>query len=321
MLQQLLAIGRNTFVESIRQPIFVVLILVASLALLMNPTLAAYTFENDTKLMMDMGLSTIFLAGLLLAAFTATGVLSTEIENRTALTVVSKPVTRPIFVLGKYLGVATAITMAYWSLTIILLLTVRHRVRMRVSDPYDVPVILFGCLAVALALAGSALANYFYRWVFTSTLVSSFTILMTIAWLLVLVINKDWQIQSPLTDVDPQLMLVLALVFEAVLVLSAVAIAASTRLGQVMTLVVSCGVFFLGLISSAVFRPHSDQSMLAKMFYHFTLNLQYLWLADALTQDQEISGAYFGLTSAYAVLYITVLLSLGVALFQKREVG
>ena len=321
MIQQLITIARNTFIESIRQPVFVVLILLATLALILNPALAGYTFDDDNKLMIDMGLSTLFLTGLLLAAFTATGVLSTEIENRTALTVVSKPVARPVFVLGKYVGVVTAIGMAYWVLTMVFLLTVRHRVMQTASDPFDEPVLTFGCLAGLLALVGSTLANYFYRWVFTSTFAGSLTVLLTIAWGLVLMIGKGWQFQSPLVDLSPQLILVLLLVFEGVLVLTAVAIAASTRLGQVMTLVVSAVVFLIGLISNAVFGQLADESLLARVLYRLTLNLQLLWQADALTQGHDISGVYFTASAGYTVLYIAAILSLAIALFQKREVG
>ncbi|MDX1681939.1 MAG: ABC transporter permease subunit, partial [Phycisphaeraceae bacterium] len=128
MLGQLFTISRNTFKESIRQPIFVVLIFVAGLLLVLNPSLAAYTMEDDDRLLVDLGLSTLFLIGLLLAAFTATNVLTVELENRTVLTVVSKPVPRPVFMLGKFLGVAAAILIAFWTLSTIFLLTVRHGV-------------------------------------------------------------------------------------------------------------------------------------------------------------------------------------------------
>ena len=53
-------------------------------------------------------------------------------------------------------------------------------------------------------------------------------------------IDREWALQSPAVDFNPQLMIALGLVLQAILVLAAVAIAASTRLGQVMTLMV-CG--------------------------------------------------------------------------------
>src|SRR5690606_13376871 len=120
MLRQLLNIARNTAVESIRQPIFVVLVLLGGVMMALNVPLSANTMEvgglGDNKMLYDMGMSTIAIVGVLLAAFTATGVLSREIENKTVLTVVSKPVSRPVFVLGKFLGVAAAIMLSCYIL-------------------------------------------------------------------------------------------------------------------------------------------------------------------------------------------------------------
>src|SRR6476619_3674644 len=99
MFEQLLAISRNTFFESIRQPIVLVLLIVAALAILLSNPLSSFTMEDDQRMYVDLGLATVFLAGTLLAAFIATGVLTREIENRTVLTVVSKPVGRPLFII------------------------------------------------------------------------------------------------------------------------------------------------------------------------------------------------------------------------------
>ena len=269
MFEQLFTISRHTFIESIRQPIFVVLILGSALVLILNPSLAAYTLDDDNKLMIDMGLSTLFLAGLLLAIFTATGALNNELENKTALTVISKPVARPWFVLGKYIGVSTAIAAAYWTLAVIFLLTARHRVLQTTADPIDVPVLLFGITAAIVALTGAMMSNYFYHRAFTSTFVMLFCISITLAWFLVLLINKQWQFQSPLVDLDPQMMMGLMMIFQAVLILTALAIATSTRLGQIMTLNVCAGVFGLGLISNYLFGQLAQQSTLAKACYLF----------------------------------------------------
>lgn len=366
MFQQILTIARNTFTESIRQPIFVVLILVGALALVLNPSLAAYSMETgggDNKMLVDLGLSTIFLAGLLLAAFTATGVVSSEVENRTVLTVVSKPVPRPAFVIGKYAGVATAISLAVYVLSIVFIFTIRHRVMSTASDQFDMPVIVFGLLAAAVALALAAWGNYFYRWVFTSTFVLTFAITATVALALVLVVGKQWVIQSPLTDFVAndgeltQILVGLVMVFEAVLILTAVAIAASTRLGQVMTLLVCIGVFLVGLVSNSLSQLVDRRIgipegmgllpgiqmiftapepfhlkivyLLTKVGYVLFPNLQFLWPADPITQgnslihniNDEFSLTHVASLTAYAVLYIGVVLCVATSLFQTREVG
>lgn len=366
MIRQLLTISRNTFTESIRQPIFTVLTLIAAVALVLMPSLSAYsmeTGEGDKKELVIMGLSTVFLTGMLLAAFTATGVLSREIEQKTVLTVVSKPVNRPVFVLGKFLGVAAAIFVAYWVLCLLFMGTYRHGVMSTARDDFDTPVIFLNVLAALAAFGVATLGNYLYNWVFTSTFIKTLAVTMTLAFAGILVVGKGWVLQGPLTEfIDhrgelAQIALGLVLIFEAVLILTAVAIAVSTRLGQVMTLLICAGTFMLGIFTSSMSGrvnqrlslPHDldvFQSFVAvctantsaaqktadvamKLLYLVAPNLQFLWPADAITQghslihdlDGNFTLGVMGLHSAYAALYTLAVLALAVALFQRREVG
>lgn len=319
MIQQLFTISRHTFIASIRQPILVALIFIAAIALVLNPSLAAFTLDDDNKLLIDMGFSTLFLTGLLLAAFTATGVLGQEVENHTALTIISKPVARPVFVLGKYVGVSAAIALAYWALCGIFLLTVRHRVMQTATDSFDGPVLLMGTTAVLLAMGAAVLGNYLYRRPFTSNFVVLFFVSITVAWLLTLLIDPQWQFQTPMVDLNPQIMIGLLLIFQAILILTAVAVAASTRLGQMLTLMVCVGGFLLGFLSDFLFGRFATTNFVAQVCYKAIPNLQLFWPADALTQDHSFTIRYVGLVSAYAALHISALLALAVALFQQRE--
>ena len=112
MFTQTITIARNAFFESIRQPIVLVLVLAATLLLMLSSPLSAFTMENDQRMLLDIGLATVFMIGMLLAIFVASTVLGNEIRNKTTLTVVSKPVGRPQFVAGKFLGAAAAIILS-----------------------------------------------------------------------------------------------------------------------------------------------------------------------------------------------------------------
>lgn len=320
-----LAIARNAFLESIRQPIFAVIVLGGILAMVFNVSLAAFTFEDDAKILIDLGLSSLFLCGLLLAAFTASRVLSREIENRTVLTVVSKPVSRPAVVLGKYLGVVLALAVGLWTLAAAFLLTVRHRVA--AGEAFDGPVILFGLAAVALAVLVAAAANYLRGRPFGSVFAVTQAVTATLALLAVWCLGRDWRFQNPLVEWNPQLLLGVAMICEAVFVLAAVAIAASTRIGQVMTLVICSAVFLWGLVSEyflgTIVADHEAgwARWLAWPIYAALPNLQFFWPADALTQGRPITPAHVASVSFYAGLLIVAILSLAVLLFQQRDVG
>lgn len=264
MLTQLFAISRNAFVESVRQPILFVLVLLSGLLQVFNTWNTGYSMADtessqvagDTKLLFDIGLATIFVIATILAAFIATAVISREIENKTVLTVVSKPVGRVTLVLGKFFGVAGAIMASVVIMLVFLMLAVRHGVMSTAADSIDGPVVYFGvgCVLVSLLLAGWG--NYFYGWNFPQTVIAVLTPLSLVAYVLVLFFNKNW-IPQPLTnDFKDQVVIASLCLGLAILVLTSVALAASTRLGQVATIVVCLGVFMAALLSNYMIGRH-----------------------------------------------------------------
>jgi len=253
MLGQLLAIIRNTFFESIRQPIMLVLLVVATIGLIFSNLLAGFTMEDDQRMMIDLGLSTVLVCGSLLAAFIATNVLNREIENRTALTVIAKPVGRPIFVLGKFLGVALALLLATFYMCLVLALVEMHGVQQTVRDPAHWPVLTFGSGAVILGAGAAVWANYFYGRVFASSVVLITTPLVLLAYLFAMMFSHDFSQQPMAEGFHGQLWIAMAALTMGVMVLTSIAIAASTRLGQVMTLCTTMLVCFLGMLSNWLF--------------------------------------------------------------------
>lgn len=321
-------IARNAFLEAIRQPVFIVLVLGGLLAMVCNVNLAAFTMGEDEKLLVDLGLSTLLIVGLLLAAFTASSVLSREIENKTVLTVVSKPVTRAAVIVGKFLGVAAALSVGFYILTLAFLMAVRHKPQMGMGEGeiYDGPVVTFSILFGLLAPGTAGLINYLYRRPFPSTLTVCLAGMLTVGVGMCSVLARDWWLQSPLTDFDPQVLYAVGMVFLAILVLAAAAIAASTRVNQMLTLLICCGVFLFGLVSEFFMgRSLADTAgplvRLLAPLYVAVPNLQVFWAADALAQGHQITAGYFASVVAYAVVLITALLSLAVQLFQRRDVG
>jgi ABC-type transport system involved in multi-copper enzyme maturation permease subunit len=106
-------IARATTKEAIRQPLFPLLMAIALISLVANTYLPFFTFGDDFKMLMDCGLATILVCGLLLAVWTSSVSISEEIEGKTAMTLLSKPINRRQFILGKYVGIMWAV---FWLL-------------------------------------------------------------------------------------------------------------------------------------------------------------------------------------------------------------
>jgi hypothetical protein len=322
MFVTLFAIARNTFTETIRQPIYGVLLLATAILLVLNIFVAGFTLGDDNKLLMDLGLSTMLLSGLFLAAFSATGVLTREIENKTVMTIISKPVSRPVFVLGKFVGLFGAQFLAFYISFLIFVLSMHHKVLQNASDPWDFPAIIFGGGFAIAGLAAAACVNFFYGKDFASAAVAIVTPVLTVGVFITMFIDREWK-AVPFAQIlgEKQLFVTAFLIMLAIMILAAVALAASTRLGQVMTLMACAMVMIAGFLSDWVFGQYRDDSVVADLLYRVVPNLNYFWVVDAATADIPIPGSYLLLTLGYAVLIVVAVLAFGVALFERREVG
>ena len=181
MIYKLLIIARNTFTETLRQPIYAVIIAFALFLFVLSPALTMYTLDEDIKLLREIGLSTLFLSGLFIAIFSATGAVTEEIETKTIMTILSKPVGRTTFIVGKFLGVASAVGLAHYICTIAMMMTIRHGVLESAGDEHDMPVIVAAAVALIMALLLTAFLNYIYDWSFSATAIKLTAVFGTFA--------------------------------------------------------------------------------------------------------------------------------------------
>jgi ABC-type Na+ efflux pump permease subunit len=320
-MYNLLTIARNTLVETLRQPIYAVIIFVAMLLFLISPSLSMYTMDDDNKLLREIGLSTLFLTSLFVAIFSASSAVSVEIENRTIMTVLTKPVRRPIFVLAKFLGVVGAVALAHYLCTVALLLTIRHGVLETASDTHDWTVIGAAAVVAVGTVLLSTFFNYVYDWKFTSTAVVVGVALATVALAFLVFIDRHWTFNPSENGINTVDIYGSILLFFAAVVIAALAIAVSTRFNIIVTLSACVGIFLLGLISDYVFGRLAETYVWAHVGRYLVPNLQVFWISDAIYEGSPVPLRYIFISASYAVCYTAGILALAVALFQRRQVG
>jgi ABC-type transport system involved in multi-copper enzyme maturation permease subunit len=121
-------IARHTFVDTIVQPIYTFLLLLGAAILTVFALLPFFTLGEDTKMYKSVGLDVILLVVLLATLFATSKSIFEEIEDRTMLTLMSKPLRRWEVMLGKYLGIITAALTAVAILGGILVICVWLRI-------------------------------------------------------------------------------------------------------------------------------------------------------------------------------------------------
>ena len=109
-MKRVLAVAQATLAEAIRHRILYLLLLFALALIVLSRTLSLLTVGEGGKIIKDVGLSAINVFGLLIALFVGVGIIFREMERRTVQVTLSTPIARWEYLLGKYFGLAAAIT-------------------------------------------------------------------------------------------------------------------------------------------------------------------------------------------------------------------
>jgi ABC-2 type transport system permease protein len=320
-MNKLYTIAKNTFIETLRQPVYAIIIAASLLLYFVSPSLSMYTMDDDNKLLREIGLSTLFLSGLFIAIFSASGALAEEMENKTITTVLSKPVQRPIFIIAKFLGVSAAVILAHYIGTIALLMAIRHGVEESTSDTHDLTVLGSAAITLGAAVILSTFFNYIYDWKFSSTAILLTSVFATVSIVFLFFFDRNWKFNPAgngmhTVDIYGSILLLLA-----VIIIVALAIALSTRFNIVVTLSACTGIFLLGLVNDYAFGRFAQTHLWAKLGRLIIPNLQIFWISDAIYEDSAITLKYILICICYALSYTVAVIALAIALFQRRQVG
>ena len=111
-MYRLSVILRHTFFEAIGQPIYPLLLVIGSAILGIFGFLPFFTLGEDTRMFKSVSLDVILLFALVLTLLATSKSIYEEIEDRTMLTLMSKPVSRWEVLVGKYLGLIASAALA-----------------------------------------------------------------------------------------------------------------------------------------------------------------------------------------------------------------
>ncbi len=120
-LGRVFTITANVFREVIRDRILYLVGLYAllmAMAMRLLPEVAAAT---ETKILLDLGLATMQVIGLVITVFLGTGLVNKEIEKRTVLVMIAKPISRLEFIVGKHLGLSAVLAVLVAVMTVTFL--------------------------------------------------------------------------------------------------------------------------------------------------------------------------------------------------------
>lgn len=184
----ILVIARHTFKEAVRDRILYLLLFFSALSIVLARVMAVLTVGDRVKVVKDVGLASIAFFGALMAILIGTGLVYKEIEKRTIFTLISKPIRRFEFLLGKYLGLIWTLAVMLAAMTAIYLVVVfLHTFTIEVRM---VLAVLFIFLELILLTAVAILFSSFSTPILSSLFALSFYLIGHFSWSLETLINK-----------------------------------------------------------------------------------------------------------------------------------
>jgi ABC-type transport system involved in multi-copper enzyme maturation permease subunit len=320
-MRQFFTIAVNAFMELVRQPVFLLLMTVSVLFEIFLAVPNYFAFGDEPKLVENSTLAVMLLSGLFGAVLSASSSLAREIRSGTALAVLSKPVGRLKFLLGKYTGLAAALTVLTYVNTVGVLLA--SRMTFDAYGKTDMPAIGIFAAGIAMAYALAGFSNFFLRRQFVSDAVFGIVLFCTLATLVISQFTTQMESIGTVGQVNWDLLPAAILILFALWILAAIALACSTRLDTIPTLAICSAFFLLGLMSDYFFGQRAEHGeWWASTLYSVIPNWQLFWLADAIEAGKStFQWAYVGKALAYAIIYAGAALAAGAALFEERELS
>jgi len=302
------AVAINTFREAVRDRVLYGVLGLALAVLLFTLALAQLALYEQRRIILDVGLATISFFAIMVAVFLGSSLLYKEIERKTLYVILSKPIARGEFLLGKYLGIVlTASTfVALMGGVLCWILAVQLGAPAWASA--SAPVGLGAVLALGVWRASDR----------TSVL---------LPWsLLVLAVGAVLAASSG-ASLGP-LLAALGLTVAEVLVVASVAMFFSSFSTPFLTGALTLGVWLVGrsadnmvTMRSRMIGPELKSVLAAVAEVAPNLNLFVPGRHTLETLSPEHGGPflYVATSSGYAVVYSAILLALAVLVFRRRD--
>ena len=300
------AIALAAFREGVRQPMFWLLFGVAFMAMTASPVIPYFTFGEDHLVVREIGYDTIMLIAAVFGALAASMSISEEIEGRTAVTLMSKPVSRRHFLIGKFVGIVLAAGVLFALLGTYFEGITLFKHWWDKMDPEPTPAV--------------GVTNTLERWALPGVTTD---------------LLRGLGLWTHLTlDIAPGLILG----FSQVMVLVAIAVSLATRVPMVVNLLAVVVIFFLAhlapvLVSIGYQAKKTNPDMAVSQILYFMAqlfdlvlpNLESFRLEPALLNETPIApgdfAKYLASVSLYGVLYTTIVLLFGLILFEDRDLA
>jgi hypothetical protein len=315
-LNVIFAIAKTTIGEAVRRRILLVILLIGILFLVVAPSLNMLTARQETTVLKSLTLGVIQITSAVIALVLTVYMLPNEVERRTIYTILSKPVQRWQFLIGKYLGAIGALGLMIALMTFTLLFVYAA---MQSAEKPTIPIAVFiATLVVMLALIGR-LKDKTAGQVVIGLLAAG--LMASLYWI---------GMATGQLEVFSEFAKTASMFYVQMCLLAAVGVFFSTFASPVVNFFLSGGVYMVGSLFNTLFDAVADNANMplgakvaVQVIQSIVPNFQNFSVQNSAINAQAVirGEAFHYLNLAgYGLLYISILLIMGILIFDRKEV-
>lgn len=302
-----------TYQDIVRRPIYYIILLILAAMIFLSQYVTLFSFYQEMNLVREMGMATITFFGFLVTVILSGVIVTDELEDRTAVTLLSKPISRSSFLVGKFFGLILAVLPGVVVLAGVLFVTLWL---MALPAVYGNDGFLW-VLAHPEAGSGSPLPVLQQSWsdqggnsgaVWSETKGS-----LAVCWRYFILTNGGVVLQGAVLS------------YCQIVVLAAVGVSLAAFCPVVVSAAATALLFVLGNISSymlaAIERWQIGAvSAVGRALYYLVPNLGYFNLQTFYGEGRMFSLRYLGFATVYAATYSVAVFLVSCAAFRRREI-
>ncbi len=284
----------------LRDPLYFVVLILSLVLIELFPLLAVFAFNEQIKMVFDSSMALILTFSFLLAILLADTLVYKEISSGNIMVLLSKPVEKHIFLLGKLAGLLFSL-LIYIIICCVATLISCYVAIDQFNLNFSVFYIYYALIFIATGIG--VLKNFLCRTSFIPATVIAILLFLGLQIGYLFITGSDFFAYNGFNLLT--LIKAMFLIIPAVCVMSAISIFISTRFGLMVNMIICFSMFILGLISDYLFGGYVENgSIFFNFLYAVVPNWQFFWVIDAATSGLSISLSYLLWCFIYSMTYV-----------------
>lgn len=316
---RILSISQVTILEVVRQPLGLMLNLLISILMLFAPAYTSFNLGNGAELLRSNLLSTFLAGGLLFVSLISTNIVQQEINSKTILSLLSRPISLPAIYFGKVLGLIGALVIFFMVISSVAWMSSVIGTPDTASTVLNyTPLMVLIPSLISLSLA-AVICNYLLGYNIVSFIQLGWFYATPVIVVSIFFLTQALDWPMPEEHIVEEFIKSAILIFFLLSVITSFSVSFGTFTPPIVNLLFCMGFLMLGLLAPALRKHFREDNVVIATIVQMLPDFHAFWMADMINLERRIPIELLMACSFYAMGMILAFCALGIAILLRRD--